>query len=51
MAEETDWPEIAGLYALLGQMAPNPMVTLNHAVAVRWSGAAGGVGDAGGVGG
>ena len=33
-AEETDWAEIAGLYALLGQLAPNPMVTLNHAVAV-----------------
>jgi predicted RNA polymerase sigma factor len=33
-SEETDWVEIAGLYALLGQMAPNPMVTLNHAVAV-----------------
>ena len=33
-AEETDWTEIAGLYALLGQLAPNPMVTLNHAVAV-----------------
>jgi RNA polymerase sigma factor (sigma-70 family) len=33
-AAETDWAEIAGLYALLAQMAPNPMVTLNHAVAV-----------------
>ena len=33
-SEQTDWAEIAGLYALLGQMAPNPMVTLNHAVAV-----------------
>jgi predicted RNA polymerase sigma factor len=33
-SEETDWAEIAGLYALLGQMAPNPVVTLNHAVAV-----------------
>jgi predicted RNA polymerase sigma factor len=33
-AEETDWAEIAGLYALLAQMAPNPVVTLNHAVAV-----------------
>jgi RNA polymerase sigma factor (sigma-70 family) len=33
-SEETDWAEIAGLYALLGQMSPNPMVTLNHAVAV-----------------
>jgi RNA polymerase sigma factor (sigma-70 family) len=33
-AEATDWAEIAGLYALLAQMAPNPVVTLNHAVAV-----------------
>jgi RNA polymerase sigma factor (sigma-70 family) len=33
-SEETDWAEIAGLYALLAQMAPNPVVTLNHAVAV-----------------
>jgi RNA polymerase sigma factor (sigma-70 family) len=33
-SEETDWAEIAGLYALLAQLAPNPVVTLNHAVAV-----------------
>ncbi|MFC0437962.1 RNA polymerase sigma factor [Kutzneria buriramensis] len=33
-AAETDWAEIAGLYGLLAQMAPNPVVTLNHAVAV-----------------
>jgi RNA polymerase sigma factor (sigma-70 family) len=33
-SEETDWTEIAGLYGLLAQLAPNPMVTLNHAVAV-----------------
>jgi RNA polymerase sigma factor (sigma-70 family) len=33
-SEETDWAEIAGLYGLLAQLAPNPMVTLNHAVAV-----------------
>jgi RNA polymerase sigma factor (sigma-70 family) len=33
-AQETDWTEIAGLYGLLAQMAPNPVVTLNHAVAV-----------------
>ena len=32
--EDTDWPQIAGLYQLLGQVAPNPMVTLNSAVAV-----------------
>jgi predicted RNA polymerase sigma factor len=30
----TDWPQIAALYDLLGRIAPNPMVTLNHAVAV-----------------
>ena len=33
-SEETDWAEIAGLYALLAQLSPNPVVTLNHAVAV-----------------
>jgi predicted RNA polymerase sigma factor len=33
-AEETDWPQIAGLYRLLERVAPNPVVTLNHAVAV-----------------
>ena len=32
--EATDWAEIAGLYALLEQISPNPMVTLNRAVAV-----------------
>jgi RNA polymerase sigma factor (sigma-70 family) len=32
--EDTDWPQIAGLYRLLGRVAPNPMVTLNSAVAV-----------------
>jgi RNA polymerase sigma factor (sigma-70 family) len=32
--EETDWPQIVALYGLLEQLAPNPMVTLNHAVAV-----------------
>jgi RNA polymerase sigma factor (sigma-70 family) len=32
--EDTDWPQIVGLYRLLGQVAPNPMVTLNSAVAV-----------------
>jgi RNA polymerase sigma factor (sigma-70 family) len=31
---ETDWAEIVGLYELLARFAPNPMVTLNHAVAV-----------------
>ncbi|MFK3985653.1 RNA polymerase sigma factor [Micromonospora sp. NPDC050397] len=33
-AEETDWAQIVELYRLLEQVAPNPMVTLSHAVAV-----------------
>jgi RNA polymerase sigma factor (sigma-70 family) len=33
-AGETDWPQIVALYRLLERIAPNPMVTLNHAVAV-----------------
>jgi len=33
-AEDTDWREIIELYRLLERVAPNPMVTLNHAVAV-----------------
>jgi RNA polymerase sigma factor (sigma-70 family) len=33
-AEETDWRQILALYSLLERLAPNPMVTLNHAVAV-----------------
>jgi predicted RNA polymerase sigma factor len=32
-AEDTDWPQVLALYRLLGTIAPNPMVTLNHAVA------------------
>jgi predicted RNA polymerase sigma factor len=32
--DETDWPQILGLYGLLEQTAPNPMTTLNRAVAV-----------------
>ncbi|MFF8098767.1 RNA polymerase sigma factor [Streptomyces sp. NPDC016640] len=32
--EETDWPRIAGLYALLAARAPSPVVELNRAVAV-----------------
>jgi RNA polymerase sigma factor (sigma-70 family) len=31
---DTDWPQILGLYDLLDRLAPNPMVTLNRAVAV-----------------
>nr|WP_216911401.1 DUF6596 domain-containing protein [Nocardia noduli] len=33
-AEDTDWKQIRTLYGILGRIAPNPMVTLNHAVAV-----------------
>ncbi|HSY00482.1 MAG TPA: DUF6596 domain-containing protein, partial [Streptomyces sp.] len=32
--EETDWPKIATLYALLAARAPSPVVELNRAVAV-----------------
>jgi predicted RNA polymerase sigma factor len=32
--EDTDWPQIVALYDLLGRMSNNPMVTLNHAIAV-----------------
>jgi RNA polymerase sigma factor (sigma-70 family) len=32
--ESTDWPQIAQLYAVLERVAPNPVVTLNRAVAV-----------------
>ncbi|WP_240759857.1 RNA polymerase sigma factor [Phytoactinopolyspora endophytica] len=31
--EDTDWPQIVELYRLLERVAPNPVVTLNHAVA------------------
>jgi RNA polymerase sigma-70 factor (ECF subfamily) len=33
-AEETDWPQIAALYALLLRLHPSPVVALNHAAAV-----------------
>ncbi|ASR34176.1 RNA polymerase subunit sigma-24 [Prauserella marina] len=33
-AEETDWRQILALYRLLERFADNPMVTLNHAVAI-----------------
>jgi RNA polymerase sigma factor (sigma-70 family) len=33
-AEDTDWPQILTLYELLTRLTPNPMVTLNRAVAV-----------------
>jgi predicted RNA polymerase sigma factor len=32
-AEDTDWAQIVALYELLETVTPNPMVTLNHAVA------------------
>src|ERR1700741_2146408 len=34
LSEETDWARIVGLYALLAQIAPSPVVELNRAVAV-----------------
>jgi predicted RNA polymerase sigma factor len=33
-AEDTDWAQIAAIYRLLAQVAPNPVTTLNRAVAV-----------------
>lgn len=36
-AEATDWPQIIGLYGRLMQLAPNPIVALNYAVAVAMS--------------
>src|SRR5258707_4256471 len=33
-AEATDWPQITALYELLMQLSDNPVVALNHAVAV-----------------
>ncbi len=33
-ATATDWPQILALYSLLERLAPNPMVALNHAVAL-----------------
>ncbi|MFI5848538.1 RNA polymerase sigma factor [Micromonospora chalcea] len=33
-AATTDWPQIVALYRVLAHIAPNPMVTLNQAVAV-----------------
>ena len=37
-AAETDWPQIAALYEVLGRMNPSPVVALNHAVAKAMSG-------------
>jgi RNA polymerase sigma factor (sigma-70 family) len=33
-AADTDWPQILALYELLERSSPNPMITLNRAVAV-----------------
>jgi len=33
-ADATDWPQILGLYDVLAELAPGPMVTLNRIVAV-----------------
>jgi RNA polymerase sigma factor (sigma-70 family) len=33
-ADDTDWPQIVALYELLERISPNPVITLNHAVAV-----------------
>ena len=33
-AAETDWPQIAALYEVLGRIAPSPVVELNRAAAV-----------------
>ena len=33
-SEETDWAQVLGLYLLLDRVAPNPVATLNRAVAV-----------------
>jgi RNA polymerase sigma factor (sigma-70 family) len=36
-AEETDWPQITALYEVLLQISDNPVVSLNHTVAVAMS--------------
>jgi RNA polymerase sigma-70 factor (ECF subfamily) len=36
-ATETDWKQIAALYAILSTTQPSPIVSLNHAVAVAMS--------------
>jgi RNA polymerase sigma-70 factor, ECF subfamily len=36
-AADTDWVEIAALYEALADMAPSPVVELNHAVAVSFA--------------
>jgi RNA polymerase sigma factor (sigma-70 family) len=34
-AKETDWAEVAAIYAVLARVSPSPVVELNRAVAVR----------------
>jgi RNA polymerase sigma-70 factor (ECF subfamily) len=36
-AKETDWDQIAALYAILARTTPSPVIALNHAVAVAMS--------------
>ncbi|MFI8438625.1 RNA polymerase sigma factor [Streptomyces sp. NPDC079020] len=33
-AQETDWPQVHALYLILERIAPNPVVTLNRAIAL-----------------
>ncbi|HEV2778929.1 MAG TPA: sigma-70 family RNA polymerase sigma factor [Actinophytocola sp.] len=33
-SDRTDWPQVLALYGVLDRIAPNPMVTLNQAIAV-----------------
>ena len=33
-AAKTDWPQILGLYGLMKQLSDNPVITLNHAIAM-----------------
>jgi RNA polymerase sigma-70 factor (ECF subfamily) len=35
--EDTDWPQIAALYAELARVAPSPVVELNRAVSVAFT--------------
>lgn len=35
--DRTDWPQIVALYAYLGQIAPNPIIIVNQAVALSYA--------------
>lgn len=37
-ADQTDWPQIAGLYALLMRMEPSAVIAVNQAVAMSFAG-------------